>query len=74
MKEEDILDHYELALKIIAESSPETDSVDDLKRWYGSIRLLANNAIQHNPLDMEMEDALKAGSKNKGGRIIRLKK
>lgn len=73
MKEEDILNHYQLALKIIAESSPETDSIEDLKKWYGSVRLLANNAIQHNPLDIEFEEALKAGSKNKGGRIIRLK-
>lgn len=74
MKQEDIVDHYELALKIIAESSPETDSIEALKKWYGSVRLLANNAIQHNPLDMELEEALKAGSRNKGGRIVKLKK
>ena len=68
-----MLSHYELALKIISETSPESDSVEDLKKWYGCIKLLATNALLQNSLDLEFEAVLQTSAKQKS-RVMKLKK
>lgn len=73
MTDAELTAHYELALKIISETSPESDSAEDLKKWYGCIKLLATNAILQNPLDLEFEAALQTSARQKG-RVMKLKK
>jgi hypothetical protein len=73
MNEKDILDHYEIALKILAETSPDGDTAEDFKKWIACMRLLAYNALHHNSLDLEWAEILQAGIKAKG-RTIHLKK
>ena len=75
MNESEVAAHYKLALEIISGTSPESDSVEDLKKWYGCIKLLATNAILQNSLDLEFEEALKTSAKQKAnaGRTLRVK-
>ena len=76
MTDDEVRAHYELALKIIEGSTPESDSVEDLKKWYGAVRNIAINALLQNPLDMEFEEALRTSAQSKAkiaGRTLRLK-
>lgn len=73
--EAELMAHYELALKIISETSPNGDTLDDFKIWLGCIRLLANNALLQNSLNCEFEEALKTSARQKAnaGRTLRIK-
>ena len=76
MTDAELMAHYELALKIIEGSTPESDSVEDLKSWYGAVRNIAINALLQNPLDIELEEALRTSAAAKAkiaGRTLRIK-